>query len=277
LKLLLFGPWGTGKTYTITGLLRLGYTVYVLCTDLGGEGLHSVRAALTASGEGHLLDRLYYIELQGFQDVYDFLQAPERYDPDIFTRAEDVVLFWDGFSNFQAQDVMAYVGEEATSTIQGASDLRQEGFQLEMKDWNAVRNATLRALHLFFGLRGPARAWHKIVTCQEAVRQKQRPGAKPTDPAVMVDERRPMLAGQGGVLAGAGFDVIVETRVRTTRDADDAEREYVYVTGGSDLIYAKTRGVSLPPVMPADPVTLWTTLCSQLGIPLPARADSTRA
>ncbi len=142
-----------------------------------------------------------------------------------------------------------------------------------MLDWNAVRNATLRALNMFFriGTNAPGR-WHKVVTCQEAIRQKRRPGPGIGDAPVMVDERRPMLAGQGGVLAGAGFDIIIETRSRTRSggERDEDAREYVYVTESSDLVYAKKRGFRLDPVMPGDMGALWSTICSQLGIPLPS-------
>lgn len=268
-KLLLFGPWGSGKTFSIGDLLCLGYTVYVLCTDLGGEGLNSVRTELRRRKKEALLENLFFIELDNFRDTMNFLEAPERYDPEFYTRAEDVVLFWDGFSNFQAQHLMEYIGENVAA--ENARELRTEGYQLEIIDWNAVRNATMRALNNFFRLHGPSRAWHKVVTCQEAVRQKLKPGARIGDQPVVVDERRPMLAGQAGLLAGAGFDLIVETRVRNKqqRDEDDAPREYVYITEGSDLLYAKKRGFELPSVMPANMAELWTAVTRQLGIPLP--------
>lgn len=269
IKLLLFGPWGTGKTFSIADLLELGYTVYALCTDFGGEGLNSVRTELRRRGKEDLLAKLLFVELDNFRDTMSFLETPERFDPEFYTRSSDVVLFWDGFSNFQAQHLMEYIGENVAAD--NARELRMEGYQLEIIDWNAVRNATMRALNNFFRLHGPDRAWHKVVTCQEAVRQKMKPGARIGDQSVVVDERRPMLSGQAGLLAGAGFDLIVETRVRNRqqKDEDDAPREYVYVTEGSDLLYAKKRGFELPSVMPANMADLWTSVARQLGIVLP--------
>jgi hypothetical protein len=266
LKVLIFGPWGSGKTYSIKGLLELGYTVYVLCTDLGGSGLATVQNALRGRSE---LDNLYYIELRGFREVLDFIENPVRFDPEFFTRADDVVLFWDGFSHFQSADVMEYVGENAPGRDPG--ELRSEGFQLELLDWNAVRNATLRALGDFLRIEGPRpdHPWHKIVTCQEATRAKRKASGSPTEPSIVVDERRPLLSGQGGILAGAAFDLIVETRAKRTGDEDGQRASYVYVTEGDDIVYVKRRGFNLPAVMPADMAVLWRTICEQAGIRLP--------
>src|SRR5574341_149150 len=64
IKMMFFGPWGTGKTRTIKDLLELGYKVYALNTDLGGSGTLTVKVELRNEGKAHLLDNLIELDLE---------------------------------------------------------------------------------------------------------------------------------------------------------------------------------------------------------------------
>lgn len=249
LKILLFGPWGSGKTYSIKGLLEAGLKVHVLNTDLGGSGLRSVIAPLRKS-RPELLERLWETELEGYDQVISFLENPASLDPDFWKRDPDV-LFWDGFSTWQQSDVSVHIGSEAP---ENASDLRLEGLKLETMDWVGVKNATVKALRRFFAISREGRPLHKIVTCLEAIRLKPKPSKSPDVPSEFVEERRPMLSGQGGVIAGAGFDLIIRVAVEG--------QKHLYQIAATQDRYSKNRGFDLPPVMDADMRALWEKISS---------------
>lgn len=244
-----------------------------MTTDFGGSGLRSVTIPLRRAGKGELLKNLFELELRDFDEVMEFLEDPTSLVPEFWSLEPDV-LFWDGFSAFQGSDLMEYIGEGVGSRADGgssASPLRLDGFQIEGLDWNAVKNATLRSLKKFCLLSRPdGKMLHKIVTCQEGIRPKAKSGVRIDQGTQYVDERKPLLSGQAGVLMGGAFDLIIETRVITDTDSDDAERRYVYVVEASDSVFAKKRGVDLPPVVDADMAAFWRELAKQSGFSLPS-------
>jgi len=264
---LIFGPWDSGKTYAIVALLELGFTVLSINTDLGKNGLQTVNLWCRKNNKENLLKKLFTIDLQGYEEVMDFLENPTSFDPLIYQRGINFV-FWDGFSTFQTSDILEYIGENNTSKDPG--ELREAGLQLETLDWNAVANATMRVLRKFFKFHNKetGEIWNKIVTAQEAIRAKPKATKAPTEPTVYQDEKKPLISGKAGILAGAGFDLIVKTAVRAEGDKDDGKRTYAYITQASDLVFAKNRGFDLKPVeiVTGTPVGFWQSVLTQAGI-----------
>lgn len=272
-KVALFGNQGTGKTYTIVALLKMGFKVVVLSTDLGGNGLLTIRLALKQEGLLHLLDNCRFIQLKGFDDVNDFLDDPKAFAEDFYTWSPDF-LFWDGFSNFQGNDLKEYVGAGAEAMAgkkaDDMADIRVQGFRFEIKDYEPLNNATLRLLDKFLGLNNKetGQIIHKIVTMMESIRSKPKSSDNPTAGAQYVDEKKPLLSGQSGILSGAAFDLIIRCSVETGRDdsADSGEaRKYWYITEGNQNVAAKKRGFKLPAKMEADFSTLWKDVAAQAG------------
>lgn len=241
-KLAFFGPWGSGKTHVIAQVARMGYRVFVLSTDIGGTGLATVYNAL--ADDPAKRSNVAEVEIGDYETLRAFLDRPRQYVPDI---ASYDFLVWDGFSTYQH----LLVGEWVTQISPGSDDqARSVGLKLEMQDWNLVRNVTLRDLHDFLTMTDA----HKIVTFQEGYKPK------PVDDkgrrTTLSETKMPLLQGVAQFLAGAGFDLIVHTRV--TRDPVRRKTHYFYDLAGHENLAAKQRGYNLDPEMPADFALLWS-------------------
>lgn len=267
-KGLLFGPTGSGKTYAVKGLLEHGFKVLVISTDMGGDGLVTVKVALRREGKIHLLANCTSIVLTNYDEVAAFLDRPESIYPSIYDEQIDW-LVWDGFSSFQQtilSDKIGAMTPERTGNKE-VSDARDSGLQLELQDWGMVKTGTIRNLDKFLKMhnRKTGQVWHKLVTCLEGLKSiKSGTGAQTT--TTYVDAKEPMLQGSAAKLIGPAFDLILNTRIAATKD-EESPRTFTYVCAGHDtLAGAKTRGLVLNPVEPGDFYLLWEKIAEQLAI-----------
>lgn len=257
-KALLFGPTGSGKTYAIKGLLEHGFKVLVISTDMGGDGLVTVKMALRNEGKANLLENCASIVLSNYTEVMTFLNTPEAVYPEIFTDALDF-LVWDGFSSFQQTILSDEIGQ-MTPVLTGdktVSDARDSGLQLELQDWGMVKAGTIRALDKFLKLnnRKTGQVFHKLVTCLEGIKAV-RTGKGIDTVTTYTDAHEPMLQGAAAKLVGPAFDIIINTRIEVV----DSVRTFRYLTG------TKTRGLILETSEPGDFYSLWHKISGQLGI-----------
>ncbi len=258
-KAMLFGRTGSGKTYAIKGLLEHGFTVCVISTDMGGDGLVTVKTALRREGKTHLLDRCTSIVLTTFKEVEAFLASPEDFYPDIYTDGVEW-LVWDGFSSFQQTLLSDAIGQQTPERAGGKeiSDARESGLQLELQDWGQIKAGTVRNLDKFLKLynRKTGEVFHKLVTCLEGMKSI-RSGSGINTVTTYTDTREPMIQGAAVKLMGPAFDIILNTRSVTSKEEDTPTFKYY-----TD----KTRGLALDPVEPGDFYALWEKIATQLNI-----------
>ena len=268
IKILLFGNNGTGKTYILKSLLELGFKVVVLSTDLGGDGLSSVIIPLRGEGTwaAHK-NQLRSVEIEGYDDVANFLVRPEAYIADIYEWNPDFI-FWDGMTGWQINDVGEKVGDYAVGDRATAAE--QDGLQLNQQKWGQIQRATYRGLSDFCSMRNTktGKIWHKVATCLETIKSKGIGSG-----GGFTEGREPYLQGAGGRLATAAFDLVIRTAISSSPlDEDGSKREYSYILQGHQNLAAKVRGYDLPPKMPGDGKKLITEMFKQAGIQLPALA-----
>ncbi len=270
-KALLFGPTGSGKTYTLVGLLLLGFVVFVVSTDIGGEGLSTVKLALKKLGRADLLDNCISVVLSTYGEVETFLSNPAAIYPEIYDVDIDF-LVWDGFSGFQQNLLSDEIGQMTPARGENGkevSDARESGLQFELQDWGMVKTGTVRNLDKFLKLHNVknGRIWHKLVTCLEGLKS-----VKTSDGTSYKETREPMLQGSANKLIGPAFDLILNTRIMS--EGEDKKRAFKYVCVGHDtLVGAKTRGLELEPIEEGDMGKLWGKISEQLGIKRGATLD----
>lgn len=267
-KALLFGATGSGKTHAIVGLLEHGFKVLVISTDIGGDGLVTVKTALKQKGKGQLLDNCMSLVFSSYDEVTEFLNTPESVYPEIYTDGIDW-LVWDGFSSFQQTLLSDKIGEMTPQRTDNkeVSEARESGLQLELQDWGMVKSGTVRALDKFLKLhnRKTGQVFHKLLTCLEGIRSV-RSGSGVNAVTTYVDAKEPMLQGAAAKLIGPAFDLILNTRI-VAGDTENVPRQYKYVCAGSEtLAGAKTRGLVLDPIEPGNFYDLWTKIATQLEI-----------
>ena len=264
LKLLMFGSSGSGKTYIIRMLLEMGYKVLAMTTDFGGDGLNSVIIPMRREGTwDKFRGNFKSVEIEGYDDVLSFLQAPETLVPEIYEWDPDFV-FWDGLSGWQMIDVGEKVGDYEAG--KNASDAERDGLQMNQQKWGQIQRATMRGISDFLAMRNKktGRPWHKIVTCMEAIKSKG--GGQ----GGFSETKEPLIQGGASRLVSGFFDVIVRTAITSSPlDEDGSKREFHYILQGHQNLAAKVRGFQLPPKMSADGRALVTDLFRQLGLELP--------
>lgn len=257
LKIMLFGDWGSGKTYILKELVLRGYKIWVVSTDPGGDGLNTIIIPLVKAGRQELFGNVRITTLGTHQEVLDFLTEPAAFMPDVYDWDPDI-LVWDGAANWQQVMLSEYVG--AKPVEDDPSVAVDSGLMFERAQWGMIRNGTMRGFDKFTGLNNKktGKIWHKIVTCQEDIRVKS---------GTTIEKQLPLLQGQGARLAGAAFDLIIRTvkRITTNIDTGEIKKEFRYQIE-SDNQASKVRGFELPAEMEADPGKLWDMLTNQLGI-----------
>lgn len=264
LNIMFYGPYGTGKTYSAEGLIRHGKKVLFVITDLGDNGVVSVKLALKKKGLAHLAKNYKIISLNNFDEMSAFIQEPAEFFPDIYSWDPDFVM-WDSLSYFQQTDLMKKAGEDIKenneinidkgSKEKEVSTLREEGIKFELADYAVVRNLTVRTVKAFCRVHNKVtgKLWHKLVTCQESVRSK---GAD--QGGGFVDSVQPLMTGAGGVLTCGAFDLII----RTMQEGD----AFKYSISRDKNATTKNRGFSLEPKMDADFYKVWSIICDDLDI-----------
>lgn len=262
-RIFLYGPSGSGKSYFAKELLARGFRIVFLSTDIGGSGMAAVEGPLRREGKLSALDNGVDIEIRDYATTMKFLEKPESIWPEIYDFDPDII-FWDGFGAFQQIELMEYVGD--MSGGKKSTEQRESGLQLEQRDWGLVKQATIRMLDRFCSLHNPktGKVWHKILTAHEAIKSVSN-----GDASVLTETKEPLLSGAGGVLSKGAFDLILKTSVRKAKSGEEGDsggRVFEYVTAGHQNLAAKNRGFDLPPVVPGDGGALFTTLLEQRGL-----------
>lgn len=267
-KTLLFGFPGTGKTLAAGHLILGGYKVAMLATDMGGSGHESIRSLLKKEGRKDLFKNLLIIPVKGYKETNSFLEQPFKFCPELESFSPDF-LMWDGFGSWQQVDVSEYVGDMAPAKDKDRGDFRESGLVLEVQDWGAIKNATIRKVNDFLDINGPDKNYHKILTCHEATEYKTTAGK-----SELVSAYKPLLSGAGAQLVIGAVDLVLRCKVVTKRGAgaDNDDRVYTYVTRGHENTVAKCRGFELAPEEPADFLKLWKKISQnfETGINQPA-------
>lgn len=266
INVLIFGNWGSGKTYTIRGLLELGLKVLYVNTDFGAGGLRAITIPLRQEGKEHLLENLRHIPTFDLLDDFSaFMAKPEQIFPEIYEWDPDVI-FWDGLHGFQ----QILIAQEITGldTKDGTRDIRDD-YSVDGKEWQLVRNATINGVHSFLKLnnRRTGKVWHHIVTCQEDIRNAKNEIGSAVN-HVGVEQKVPLIQGSAQQIIAGAFDLIIRTK-------KDREGTHKYVISGQgNSLRTKKRGFNLPDELPADFSSLWKTLMEQEGLTAPVfRAD----
>jgi hypothetical protein len=270
LNFMIFGPWGSGKTYTAEGLIRHGFKILFVNTDIGSNGTIAVKMALKNKGLAHLSSQYKIITLSGFKEIEEFITEPAVYFPDFYEWSPDFI-FWDGFGYAQQTDIMQKAGEmiveqqdidnENSSKQREVSEMRGEGIKFTLADYQVLRNLTVRVVKGFCGIHNKktGKMIHKIFTVQESMKSKKKDGdSGPT--SELVDSFEPMLTGAGGVLTCGAFDLII----RTDKNGDGTA--YTYTIEEGKKAKTKKRGFNLPRTMPADFYEVWKIVANDLDI-----------
>lgn len=260
IKMMGFGEFATGKTFLLADLLELGASILVITTDVGGDGLSSVTAALKDRGLLHLQDNLYKITLPTYDDVSQFLNQPETVWPEIYQMHLDFIV-WDGFSGFQQYQLADYILEEG--------DVRdKDGNVIVMQYWGAVRNETIRMLSkfLYMSNKVTGKPYNKYVTCLDTVTAK--------DDATTEEQKKkkevlaPFVQGSAQKLMGPAFDLIFQTKKKVYRnDKNDLVTDYKLVCLQTERRKVKQRGLKLADEEPADMRIVWPKIREQLELP----------
>lgn len=261
-KILAYGDPGMGKTKAIEAFLRAGLKVFVLSSDMGGTGLKTVKQELIRRGEQAFLKNLKDLEVADYKEVGELL--------DILTDAEksrDVVvevdggeapvwewgpqmLVWEGFGNFQNNDLTNYVLESTTPGYDKVSDARVEGLRAELQDYDSIKRGTMKYINDFLRIHNPVtgQVTHKYVTLHENPPKEGEIGGKAE--VMLIGAARRAIAG--------GFDLVLRMSRKMAKDDVTGEKKPVYMYEIETAKAAtKTRGYDLPPVMEADMDEVW--------------------
>lgn len=265
-KLFVYGKQGTGKTFLLVSLLLDGQKIFVISTDVGGDGLATVEAELRYLGREDLLQNIAFVCLPNYDAVHEFMKAPDRIWPDIYTWDPDF-LCWDGFSNWQQIAL-----QEEVETDESVMKAMEAGSPL--KYWGAMKRETQREYDKFLNLHNKktGKLWHKIVTCLEDDKHTEEQLKNITDEKEKLKTPKqgkgPMVQGAAGKLMGPGCDMVLRLIKKTKRNEDSKKLEttFWYETAGTDKIEAKVRGLKLDPLVPADFGAIWKLVKQYYGL-----------
>lgn len=285
-KILLFGDYGTGKTFAIVDLLVAGLVVLVVTTDIGGDGLATVVAELNKRGLQHLKDNIVHVVLPTQEDVTAFFRNPNDYWEPGLRGAETIwdagidVLVWDGFTGYQQIQLADYVEENDQSIW--TNDGKLDG----QKYWGAIRRETARALNKFLAQHNnkTGQLWHKLMTCLDtsALTDQQAAAIAATEDDKEKRKKQavkeavgPFVQGSAAKLIGPAFDLVVLTNVKVKIVDGLPVSEYSYRTMKSEKAKVKARGVDLSMLtidpakatLRADMGVVWREAVKQLDIP----------
>lgn len=275
-KICSFGHPGVGKTRAIKGFLEHGLRIASITTDVGGSGIRTVELELKREGRGELLKNLKEIELREYEEVCAFLEDPSVFRVQLENSLGDLydwnpnLLVWEGFSNWQGNDLANYVLSFKPATDESkTSELRIEGLKLEPHDWDGVKRGTNLWLNKFLRLynKKTGQAWHKYVTIHENQPSEVRlgKGKQGNEEGVIIPEsdKEPMVSGSARKNIGAGFDLVLRMVKESGRRGEDV---YWYETNVPHVA-VKSRGFKLDAREEADMYKLWAKLMGQLGWP----------
>ncbi len=250
-NLMVFGEFGSGKTYLAIALLKLGLKVLYINTDFGRAGYATIRNYFKSHPEdAHLEANIRMPEddkgkPMDITAVLAFCVDPASVVPDIYEFDPDF-LFWDGLTSFQQGDL--------EDMITGGDILRED---TTWKDWRSALNGTIFPMMRFLGQHNErtGKPWHKMVTLLQNTKGKFKPGPTNGQDREIIpgsEKTGPMLHTGARELLGAGFDLVLQTTV--ARQGKDTT--YNLISRGADLL-VKDRGFMLPEKSAAGFIALW--------------------
>lgn len=261
IKILIQGHTGAGKTLTVSSLLRTTNPdgsptrVFVASTDIGGQGLRSVKEDLLAKGLGHLMKNLKWFHFRDYETFAAFTSDPAcvEIDGKPFWDFDPNVLVWDGLANFQESHVWRYI-MDLEPLAKDSTEVRDAGVQAGQAEWGQIRRVTILQTDLFVSLQHltKGKPLHKLVT----VLMDDGKESKLTKET----KQGPLIMGAARDYIGPAFDVILTARALQAPMAKVATYSYTCEVGGKAI--AKVRGQKLPeePLRNADFKALWEHL-----------------
>lgn len=251
-KILALAHSGRGKSRAIADLLRAGLRIVVCDTDIGGNGLSSVREDLKRTGEEALMQNLAFFEFSDYSTFGGFMDDPTILEIDgknIWDWNPDV-LAWEGFANWQEDHVTNEVLEMG-GIAKEDSELREAGLWAERTDWGAIRRATLKGLNRFLRIHNPnGKKIHKYVTClmddgkQDKFTKETKTG--------------PLIMGASRAYLQPAFDLILRMDAEKKPGVKDIVYSYKCDITGETV--AKKRGLPVDSTEPADMLKLWNKI-----------------
>lgn len=255
-KILAYSESGAGKTLAIVGFLKAGLRVFVFSTDIGGNGLSSVREQLKLEKLEHLMANLQFVEVSDYETSTMFLDNPDIIEIEVSDTSgvrtmslrdwNPDLIAWDGFSNWQENHLCGYILDMDPLGGDKSSELRKEGLVGELMDYNAVRRGTLKAIDKFLNLHGKeGKVWHKYVTCLTDLKPREDAGGMP--------KKMPLLVGSARTYMGPAFDLILEMTAKSS--GGKVDYKYKCNVGGNSM--SKKRGLTVNTEEEADMFKLW--------------------
>jgi len=241
-KTLLQGHAGVGKTRALAEVMQTKLTdgrnprVFVASTDIGGNGLRTVKDRLLAVGRADLLPNIVYTDFQNYEDFSGFFTGalvPQvsatqnlwQWDPDVVCQ--------DGLANFQESHVWRYV-MSTTPLAKESTDVRDEGIYAGQAEWGQIRKVTTLSLDMFLRLANPltGKVPNKIVTVLMDNGKE--------DKITNDTKKGPLILGAARSYITAAFDYIVTLKAVTLPGSKVPTYSYDCNIGGTNV--AKARG-----------------------------------
>ncbi len=243
-RLLVVGHTGSGKTLTLAKALETKNDqgeptkIFVASTDIGGDGLRTVKEYLKSIGRPDLLPNLAKYHFRDYEDFAAFTTDANNLEVNgkPFWEFNPDILAWDGVANFQESHVWRYI-MSLDPLSRDSTESRDAGVQAGQAEWGQIRKTTTLQIDQFASLQNPnGKQVHKIVTCL-LDSGKESKLTKET-------QQGPLIMGAARDYMGPAYDMIVTASGQTPPGAKEPTYKYTCQIGGKYV--AKMRGL-LPP------------------------------
>ncbi len=261
LKILMLGHTGSGKTFTMAEILQtLNYElqptkIFVASTDIGGNGLRSVKERLKQLGRLDLLPNLAWFHFRDYEDFATFTTDANNIEVNgaSFWDFNPDLIAWDGAANFQESHIWRYI-MDLDPLAKDSTEVRDAGVQAGQAEWGQIRKCTTLQIDRFVSMQNPnGKQVHKLVTCllddgKESKLTKE-------------TKQGPLIMGAARDYMGPAFDLILTAQAVMPPGAKVPSFKYLCEFGAGKPL-AKLRGVTLPKDMldKADMKSLWEHL-----------------
>lgn len=261
LRVLVLGHTGSGKTFTLAEILQtLNFKgkptkVFVASTDIGGNGLRSVKERLKQIDRLDLLSNLAWFHFRDYEDFASFTSNTDNLEVNglPFWEFDPDLIAWDGVSNFQESLVWRYV-MDLDPLSKDSTESRDAGIQAGQAEWGQIRKCCTLQIDQFVSLQNPnGKRVHKLVTCllddgKESKLTKE-------------TKQGPLIMGAARDYMGPAFDVILTAQALVPPGSKVPTYKYLCEFGAGKPL-AKVRGAALPKELldSADMKGLWEHL-----------------